>query len=120
MFSQKACAFGASGRMAPTPTIATARCTAFSMTFSSRAVRHLMTRRGELPDACARFLTVESQFCQFFCWTLLCASVQHVGDVVHVSQQANLRTPDCRQSQGEFECGQRSLWPRRPECYGPY
>ena len=50
-------------------------------------------------------LSVEGYFRDFFGGVLLGASIQHVRDVIHISDQASLRAVDCRQSERRFEGG---------------
>src|SRR5271157_1132650 len=76
--------------MAPTPTMAMARCAVFSMMTFLFTWRVRLQSGGEA-DARSTALAMDGYFRELFCWTLLHAAVQNVSDVIHVGDEARLR-----------------------------
>src|ERR1039457_1312098 len=97
MFSQKAGTFGASGRMAPAPTMAIARYEVFSMT---------ALLCGEKNFACQSPFKFHPSALRGEFRSLRRAAVHYVCDVVQIRNQPRLRSVNRAQSQAGFKRGQ--------------
>src|SRR5215471_18915281 len=101
MLFQNSVAFGASGRIAPTPTIAIARCAEFSMTFLVQRSMRLSEEGGQ--THAPPLSTLEGNFPSEFGYLLLHAPIKNICDVVHVVDQTKLRAANCCQSKALLE-----------------
>src|SRR5579864_3381129 len=101
MFSQKEGTFGASGRMAPAPTMAMARYEVFSTTTLLRrscsvpSARRSIAATNGVTGHRGKSLTSGRSF------VLDGAAIQNVCHMIHVGNQSSL----CAMDRGQVDCG---------------